>query len=115
MTADRLHLEDVRFYGHHGVSKAEQTVGVWFSVDAELAVAEVDFEVRRDGQFEAADVGGERCDITLVCLRCLFQGERERDRRGSGCGGRCLRPVRLCPFAVGARDQKEGKDGRAAE
>jgi dihydroneopterin aldolase len=38
MTTDRLHLEDVRFYGHHGVSKAEQTVGIWFSVDAELAV-----------------------------------------------------------------------------
>jgi 7,8-dihydroneopterin aldolase/epimerase/oxygenase len=35
---DKLLLEDVRFYGHHGVSKAEQTVGVWFSVDAELAV-----------------------------------------------------------------------------
>ena len=38
MTGDKLLLEDVRFYGHHGVSKAEQTVGVWFSVDAELAV-----------------------------------------------------------------------------
>jgi 7,8-dihydroneopterin aldolase/epimerase/oxygenase len=38
VTGDRLLLEDVRFYGHHGVSKAEQTVGVWFSVDAELAV-----------------------------------------------------------------------------
>jgi dihydroneopterin aldolase len=38
VTSDRLLLEDVRFYGHHGVSKAEQTVGVWFSVDAELAV-----------------------------------------------------------------------------
>jgi len=38
VTADRLLLEDVRFYGHHGVSKAEQTVGVWFSVDVELAV-----------------------------------------------------------------------------
>jgi dihydroneopterin aldolase len=36
--ADKLCLEDVRFYGHHGVSNAEQTVGVWFSVDAELAV-----------------------------------------------------------------------------
>ena len=35
---DSVRLEDVRFYGHHGVSKAEQTVGVWFSVDAELAV-----------------------------------------------------------------------------
>ena len=38
MIGDRLFLEDVRFYGHHGVSKAEQAVGVWFSVDAELAV-----------------------------------------------------------------------------
>lgn len=38
MRSDRLLLEDVRFYGHHGVSKAEQTVGVWFSVDVELAV-----------------------------------------------------------------------------
>ena len=36
--ADRLLLEDVRFFGHHGASKAEQTVGVWFSVDAELAL-----------------------------------------------------------------------------
>ena len=35
---DKLYLEDVRFYGHHGVSPAEQTVGVWFSVDAELAI-----------------------------------------------------------------------------
>jgi dihydroneopterin aldolase len=35
---DRLRLEDVRFYGHHGVSTAEQAVGVWFSVDAELAL-----------------------------------------------------------------------------
>jgi dihydroneopterin aldolase len=38
VSSDKLLLEDVRFYGHHGVSKAEQTVGVWFSVDAELAV-----------------------------------------------------------------------------
>lgn len=36
--ADRLLLEDVRFFGHHGVSGAERTVGVWFSVDAELSV-----------------------------------------------------------------------------
>jgi dihydroneopterin aldolase len=31
-------LEDVRFYGHHGVTKAQQTVGAWFSVDVELDV-----------------------------------------------------------------------------
>lgn len=38
MTTDRLLLEDVRFYGHHGVTKAQQTVGAWFAVDAELSL-----------------------------------------------------------------------------
>ena len=28
----------MRFYGHHGVTKAQQTVGAWFSVDVELSV-----------------------------------------------------------------------------
>jgi dihydroneopterin aldolase len=36
--ADKLLLEDVRFYAQHGLTKAEQTVGAWFSVDAELAL-----------------------------------------------------------------------------
>lgn len=35
---DKLLLSDVRFYGQHGTSKAEQAVGAWFSVDAELHV-----------------------------------------------------------------------------
>jgi len=35
---DRLLLQDVRFYGHHGVTQAEQAVGVWFSVDVEMAL-----------------------------------------------------------------------------
>jgi dihydroneopterin aldolase len=35
---DRLLLEDVRFYGHHGVTTAEQDLGVWFSVDVELTL-----------------------------------------------------------------------------
>ena len=35
---DKLFIEDVRFYGQHGLTKAEQAVGAWFSVDAELAV-----------------------------------------------------------------------------
>jgi dihydroneopterin aldolase len=34
---DRVFLDDVRFYGPHGVTKAEQAVGAWFSVDATLA------------------------------------------------------------------------------
>jgi dihydroneopterin aldolase len=36
--SDILLVEDIRFYGHHGVSAAEQEVGAWFSVDVELAL-----------------------------------------------------------------------------
>ncbi|HSE91715.1 MAG TPA: dihydroneopterin aldolase [Methylomirabilota bacterium] len=35
--ADRLLLDDVRFFGRHGTTKAEEAVGAWFSVDVELA------------------------------------------------------------------------------
>lgn len=35
---DKLLLDDVRFYGQHGLTRAEQAVGAWFSVDAELAL-----------------------------------------------------------------------------
>jgi 7,8-dihydroneopterin aldolase/epimerase/oxygenase len=38
MTSDKLLIEDVRFWAQHGVSKEEQSVGAWFSVDAELTV-----------------------------------------------------------------------------
>ena len=36
--ADKLLLEDVRFWAQHGLTKAEQSIGAWFSVDAELAM-----------------------------------------------------------------------------
>jgi dihydroneopterin aldolase len=36
--SDKIFLEGVRFYGHHGVTPAEQTVGAWFSVDVELSL-----------------------------------------------------------------------------
>jgi dihydroneopterin aldolase len=36
--SDILLIEDIRVYGHHGVSEAEQEVGAWFSVDVELAL-----------------------------------------------------------------------------
>jgi len=36
--ADKLFLEDVRFWAQHGLSREERSVGAWFSVDAELAV-----------------------------------------------------------------------------
>ncbi len=35
---DKLTLEDVRFFGTHGVTAAEHAVGAWFSVDAELGL-----------------------------------------------------------------------------
>jgi dihydroneopterin aldolase len=38
VSSDKLLIEGVRFYAHHGVTPAEQTVGAWFSVDAELMV-----------------------------------------------------------------------------
>jgi dihydroneopterin aldolase len=35
---DKVLVEDVRFWGQHGLTKAEQVVGAWFSVDVELIV-----------------------------------------------------------------------------
>lgn len=35
---DALVIEDIRFYGHHGTTAAEQELGAWFSVDVELAL-----------------------------------------------------------------------------
>jgi 7,8-dihydroneopterin aldolase/epimerase/oxygenase len=35
---DKLLIEDVRFWAQHGLSKEEQAIGAWFSVDAELAI-----------------------------------------------------------------------------
>lgn len=36
--SDILLVEDIRFYGHHGVTDAEQAIGTWYSVDVELAL-----------------------------------------------------------------------------
>jgi len=36
--SDILLVEDIRFYGHHGVTAAEQEVGAWFSVDVEFTL-----------------------------------------------------------------------------
>jgi dihydroneopterin aldolase len=36
--SDILLIEDIRFFGHHGVTAAQQDVGAWFSVDVELAL-----------------------------------------------------------------------------
>jgi dihydroneopterin aldolase len=70
VTADRLRLDDVRFYGHHGVSSAEQTVGVWFSVDAELTV-DLAPAATSDDLASAIDYG-------LVARRIVDVGTRGR-------------------------------------
>lgn len=36
--SDRIFVEDIRFYGHHGVTEAQQSVGAWFSVDVEISL-----------------------------------------------------------------------------
>ncbi len=36
--SDTIFLENVNFFGHHGVTKAQQTVGAWFSVDVALTL-----------------------------------------------------------------------------
>ena len=35
---DKVLLEDVRFFGHHGTTDAQQEVGSWFSADVELTL-----------------------------------------------------------------------------
>lgn len=35
---DKILIEDLRFYGYHGVGGAQQAVGTWFSVDLELTL-----------------------------------------------------------------------------
>ena len=35
---DKLTLDDMRFFGRHGVTKAEESLGAWFAVDVALTV-----------------------------------------------------------------------------
>lgn len=67
---DKLLLDDVRFYGQHGMTAAERTVGAWFSVDAELAV-----------DLSAAAISddlGATVDYGAVARRIVEIGTRER-------------------------------------
>ncbi len=68
--SDKLFLEDVRFYGRHGVSKAEQQVGAWFSVDVELAL-DLTAAARTDSLAETVDYG-------WVARRIVDIGVRDR-------------------------------------
>lgn len=67
---DKLFLEDVRFYGRHGVTRAEQTVGAWFSVDVELTL-----DLSAAGRTDSL---GETVDYGLVARRVVEIGTRDR-------------------------------------
>ena len=60
----------MRFYGHHGVTKAQQAVGAWFSVDAEL---QVDL-----GPAAASDDVRTTVDYGLVAARIVEVSTKER-------------------------------------
>ena len=53
---DKLTLDDVRFFGRHGVTPAEESVGAWFSVDVELG-ADLAAAVVSDDLTAAIDYG----------------------------------------------------------
>jgi dihydroneopterin aldolase len=70
VSSDKLLIEDVRFYAHHGVTPAEQTVGAWFAVDVEL---DVDL-----APAAASDDLSATVDYGLVTARIVEIGTMER-------------------------------------
>jgi dihydroneopterin aldolase len=67
---DRLLLDDVRFFGRHGTTKAEETVGAWFSVDVALA-----FDLAAAA---LSDDLGATIDYGLVARRIVEIGTGQR-------------------------------------
>jgi len=70
--SDILLVEDIRFYGHHGVTPAQQEVGAWFSVSVELALDLTPAALSDD--LEAA------MDYSEVVRRVIEVGTGERVR-----------------------------------
>lgn len=70
MSSDKIFIEDVRFYAHHGVTPAEQDVGTWFGVDVELGL---DLAAAAASDDLAATV-----DYGLVAARIVEVGTGER-------------------------------------
>jgi 7,8-dihydroneopterin aldolase/epimerase/oxygenase len=68
MVDDRLFLSDVRFFGRHGVTKAEQTFGAWFSVDVEIAL-DLSAAARTDSLGETIDYGAVARRIVEIGMR----------------------------------------------
>ena len=70
--SDILLVEDIRFYGHHGVTPAQQEVGAWFPVSVELALDLTPAALSDD--LEAA------MDYSQVVRRVIEVGTGERVR-----------------------------------
>jgi len=85
LSSDKIFLEDVRFYGHHGVTKAQQTVGAWFAVDAELML---DLAAAA-----ASDDLRSTVDYGLIAARIVEVSTKERvnllERLAGTAGPRC--------------------------
>ena len=68
--SDILLVEDIRFYGHHGVTPAQQEVGAWFSADVELVLDLTPAAL--------SDDVGATVDYGLVARRVVAVGTGER-------------------------------------
>ena len=68
MVDDRLFLEDVRFFGRHGITTAEQAVGAWFSVDVEITL-DLSAAARTDSLGETIDYGAVARRIVEIGMR----------------------------------------------
>jgi dihydroneopterin aldolase len=68
--SDILLVEDIRFYGHHGVTPAQQEVGAWFSVDVELSLDLTPAAL--------SDDVGAAVDYGLVARRVVAVGTADR-------------------------------------
>jgi dihydroneopterin aldolase len=70
--SDILFVEDIRFFGHHGVTPAQQEVGAWFSVDVELSL-----DLTPAALSDDVDAG---VDYSQVVQRVVAVGTAERVR-----------------------------------
>ena len=68
--SDTIFLENVSFFGHHGVTKAQQTLGAWFSVDVALSLDLTPASL--------SDDLGATVDYGLVARRIIEIGTKER-------------------------------------
>ncbi|MCC6446377.1 MAG: dihydroneopterin aldolase [Armatimonadetes bacterium] len=70
MTTDRILLEDIRFYGYHGVHEAENRIGHRYSADVEIGT-----DLARASQ---SDDVADTVDYGLAVRAVLEEGQGRR-------------------------------------